>query len=185
MVKDYDYKTYEEDLKMCNAIIKRYFKKYQYHAEDLRQEGIIGILGARERFNEQLSKKVTYLWSSCYFSMLSYIRKIIENEHEEENLSLNSPVSVNDDIVLLESILKDVDFDVDDYTEFIVIKDILKEYVNSLQKGTNIEKITKLTLLGYSSREIMEKLGCTVSYINRIKQEFKAKLKLMLNRELR
>lgn len=185
MVKDYTLKDFNEDMEMCNAIIKRYFSKYKNHAQDLRQEGVIGILNAREKFNEEISKKSTFFWTYCYYGMLTYVKKVIEAGHEEENISLNSVVNSRDEKSTLEDILQDKDFNFDDYTELIVIKDVLRRYVKSLPKGTNIEKITKLTLLGYSAREIMEQLGCTISYINRIKLEFKAKLKIMLDKELR
>lgn len=179
---------YITDLKIVNAVINKCFKKdinSKVEVADLRQIGLLGIVKGRNYYKNVLSKETTFYWNCAYKEILNHIKHINNLSHKNSNISLNDLLSIKDTTVTLEDVIEDKDFNFDDYTELIVIKDVLRKYIKSLPKGTNIEKITKLTLLGYSTMEIMEQLGCTISYINRIKLEFKAKLKIMLDKELR
>ena len=179
---DYSDKLYQEDMKLCNALIKRYFSKYENELDDLRQIGLIAQLRGRENFaNSQKAKLSTYLWSCAYISILDYLRKINKNSI---SVSLNDYLPTSDNKITLEDVIEDT-YNFDDIDDTIVIVDTIKKYFKEYKdKRSNAFKISKYTILGYSSKEIMEKLGVSVSYVNRIKQEFLAKLKIMLNKEL-
>lgn len=181
----YSVENYKEDLKLCNAMIKRYFFKYQKEFEDLRQIGLIAQFRGRECYrNAQKTKLSTYLWSCTYLAMFDYLRR---NNFKSEKLnvvSLNDSISLEDEKRTLEDVIQDT-YNFDDVDDNMVILDTIKKYFKSIpDKKSNSYKISKYTVLGYSSKEIMDKLGVSVSYINRVKQEFLAKLKIMLKKEL-
>lgn len=182
---DYSIETYEADLKLCNAMIKRCFSKYKNEVEDLRQVGLMAQVRGREKYElSEKAKLSTYLWTCTYISMLDYLRHNCLKNETHSNLSLNTLLPTRDGNVTLEDIIEDT-FSFDDIDDSIVIIDTIKKYFKEYEnKSSNAYRIAKYTILGYSSREIMEKLGISVSYINRVKQEFLAKLKIMLDKEL-
>ena len=180
----YSYKDYENDLKIVNAVIKKYFYKYKNEFEDLRQIGLVGIVRSKLYYNCLVSKPITYLWNGCYMEILNYLKHNSNVSHQHLSVSLNDYLSTKDEKTTLEDVIEDT-YSFDDIDDNIVIIDTIKQYFKEYQnKKSNAFKISKYTILGYSSKEIMEKLGVSVSYINRVKQEFLAKLKIMLKKEL-
>ena len=180
----YSHDDYENDFKIVNAVIKKCFYKYKNELEDLRQIGFVGIVRSRLYYNRFVSKPITYFWNGCYMEILNYLKR---NNFKSERLnvvSLNDSISSEDEKWTLEDVIQDT-YNFDDIDDNMVILDTIKKYFKSIpDKKSNSYKISKYTILGYSSKEIMDKLGVSVSYINRVKQEFLAKLKIMLKKEL-
>lgn len=180
----YSSEDYNDDLKIVNAVIKNHFSNYKNELEDLRQIGLMGICRSRNYYNRVISKSITYLWNGCYMEILNYLKHKFNNSHKHTSVSLNDYLPASDNKITLEDVIEDT-YNFDNIDDSIVIIDTIKKYFKEYKdKSSNAFKISKYTILGYSSKEIMEKLGVSVSYVNRIKQEFLAKLKIMLNKEL-
>lgn len=89
---DYSVENYKEDLKLCNAMIKRYFFKYQKEIEDLRQIGLVAQFRGRECYRKaQKTKLNTYLWSCTYLAMFDYLKR---NNFKSERLNVVSLVVI-------------------------------------------------------------------------------------------
>lgn len=180
---NYSNSDYLYDLKTCNVIIKKYFSDYKNFSKDLRNIGLFGAYKGRHYWSKEKSQLNTYLWACIYTEMLLFIKRFLTNDYQNNDVSLNTTISQKDVSLTLEDVFSD-SFNFDDYDDTLVLIDILKKYLKGLNGNKKIATITKLIIKGYTSSEIAVKCDVSISYVNRVKQEFKFKLKNLIKKEL-
>ena len=178
---NYSNEMYQEDLKLVSSVYNKYFKLYKNCKEDLIAEGLFTAWKCRCYYNKK-DKYSTFCCQSVFNRMFDLVAKgkqYIEDYvlfSEELTSSKESKTTIAD-------ILEDKKFNIDDIDSCIVLQQLITNYLKELSKPNKIYRITLMILKGYSSKEIAEKTNCSITYVNRVKQEFKIKLKNLINKE--
>lgn len=141
-------------IEILNPLISAYTKKLFFmENEDARQEIIIAIIEAVKRIDkcENDGRCLTYIHNAVKFRFAHLCKKNLKNQ---EILDLNG------------EILNNMSY-WEDYSEVEIKYEIELKEENMTQTQ---KQILKYCLMGYTDREIAEKLGLSRQYVNRIKK---------------
>lgn len=178
---NYSNEMYKEDIKLVNSVYNKYFKLYKNCKDDLIAIGLFTAWKCRCNYNGQ-DKYSTYCCQSVFNNMLMEITR--NKQYTEDYVLFSEEItSSKESKTTIADILEDKKFNIDDIDSCIVLQQLITNYLKELSKPNKIYRITLMILKGYSSKEIAEKTNCSITYVNRVKQEFKIKLKNLINKE--
>lgn len=162
-----------EDYKLASYVINNEFKKLKADFEDLMQECLISLYLGRRYFNDNKGSYSTYAYKICKNACLGYVRAR-KTLQRDENISLQTIIG-QEEKDLLENILPSSD-NIEDIDFIIDFENAVKKVFKQIAIPKK-ERIYKLILLGNTSKEIAHKVDCSISYVNRLKDELHTKLK--------
>lgn len=172
-----------EHLKLAYNIASSLKKKYdEFYWDDIEGSALLGLTKAASNYNiENEAKFSTYASICIQNEILMYLRKVkIYNENIEKNLEEILTIDKNGSELLFEEILGDNDNNYEDFIakdlwdnfrKEVILKDAEEEYLElRLKYGPDL-----------THQQIADIKGCSRSYISRIDQNLKLKIKEYFN----
>ena len=172
-----------EHLKLAYNIASSLKKKYdEFYWDDIEGSALLGLTKAASNYNIENEAKFSSYASICIQNeILMYLRKVkIYNENIEKNLEEILTIDKNGSELLFEEILGDNDNNYEDFIakdlwdnfrKEVILKDAEEEYLElRLKYGPDL-----------THQQIADIKGCSRSYISRIDQNLKLKIKEYFN----
>ena len=156
--------------------------QYKNVKDDLIQVALINMWNGRKYFDKTKSKYSTYAFKICFNSMLDFLYK--EFNHCDECISVNITLKTKNNNLILQDCLADTAYCIEDIEDLILIKQVIKKYLKTLNKDSKEYKICKLVLSGVPIMQIKDKIGCSKQYVARVKDRFRVEFKNMLRKEM-
>lgn len=151
-------------------IMRNHFNIEQYD-EDMFQCGMIGLWKAAKTWDESKSRFATYACRCITNEILMYLR--CKTNRSTSDTSLDNPISPDSDIEFKDLIPCD-----DDPFEVIELREVIVQLKQNL--APRELKVLELSMRGANQSTIAKRVGCTQSYVSRLKKQIKEKLRGML-----
>ncbi|MGL5717746.1 MAG: sigma-70 family RNA polymerase sigma factor [Paraclostridium sp.] len=148
----------EENVGLVKFTINKYFhegvKIHDTQADDIFQEGMIGLFSAAKTFDETRGVKfTTYAVRAISNCIIRYFERFIYKHYRSDVCSMEKTTAEDDGISII---------DVLGYEEPVFSEiELFNAIRNNQRKIKDIEKIVVMKLQGYFQREIAEDLGVT------------------------
>ena len=172
-----------EHLKLAYNIASSLKKKYdEFYWDDIEGSALLGLTKAASNYNiENEAKFSTYASICIQNEILMYLRKVkIYNENIEKNLEEILTIDKNGSELLFEEILGKYD---ESYENFMA-KDLWENFRKEVILKDAEEEYLELRLKygpDLTHQQIADIKGCSRSYISRIDQNLKLKIKEYFN----
>ena len=166
----------EENIKLVAFTIKKYYKNFvrnnSFLKEDLYQEGCIGLIEAASRFDE--SKGNTFSTYAIYWitgKMNIFITRYYKKHYGNNDLSLDIKYYEDNDcdVKLIDAL---------QYFDYYEDERIKNAFIRAkVTRNKNIYSILTMFAIGYSQKEIGEKLGITNYAVAKTLEQFRTEFK--------
>lgn len=154
---EYTNEMCEEDKRIAQFVFNKSFKNYAEYKDDMIQVALIGLVRARELYQEDLGRYFTYASTTCKRAFIRFIEQEKKQSNNIANLSLDTSCNGEDD-------------------DLVTLSDFLGYEENYLQKETENELKTaiKKIILKQRCKDILEQVDPKRNLkkkTNRIKQQ--------------
>lgn len=165
----YNQKNYQEDLKLCRAVLKKFSnEKKQY--QDLEQIALLAIYKGRKCFNSQKASLSTYLYSCAYTDILYYLKRQSKDVSNYCCL-LSEPIA--EDLTIEDTLGEEMQ--INELGLDRVFKAIIHKVKRKLgDKSNSYLKFIKCKLNFMSNKEIEERLCCTRQFVSKLNKQLRA-----------
>lgn len=184
----YTYAMYEEDNRIAKWVYYKKFKGYAGFKEDLIQSCIIALYRARELYNEEKGKYISYAVQTCIYTMIDFLK--LEKKKNNLGLDLSLDCELDEGYTIEETLGESIDYEEKFRTEDLkneILKIILKRnYKDTYVKDLVMKRKTELRqceimaieyfVNGKSEKQIREDYGVTRQCVNKIINQYRKKI---------
>ena len=163
----YSQQDYEEDLKLILSVLKKFNTSFIEDTEQFVIDCLLRLYNSRQNFDLSKGKYSTYAYRVITNFYINYLQKKISSFG---SVSFDEPFKEN--MTLADFIGTEL------FIEELGVVDEIKDILFS--KKEIYRKIIKYILLGYTQREIAQKLKITHQYCSYIKKQFQNELRSRL-----
>lgn len=168
--------------KVATNLYKKYCKNTGLELGDLIQEGMLGLNNAINRYQENKDTLFyTYAKTCIERKIISTVIAANRQKHKILNESISFEINIDDSKVVLDSFLKDNNYNpeeiVIDKESSIELKDAIERNLTDFEK-----KILQLKLDGFEYKEIAEIVEKDIKSVDNAVQRIRTKIRKILKK---
>lgn len=165
---------FERNTLMAYKIANKYRINYLKEYDDIKQEALVGLWKACEKYNDSKGAFSTYAYICISNNINIYIRHL--RKHENREISLFAPIGEN---LYLEDTLGAEDENIERLEDRMILNDMIKNYNNCFENDQE-RKVYKLFLSGKKQKHISNIIGISQTQISRIEKRINNRINKLI-----